>query len=135
MVPQDIEKCSFAKIEKQFILYYLERNQVRLASLVPRMLNHCTPKQLLYRKLTKRKRPAHKPRLRLKNTFKKTPDEQGFDTKTWKSLTSNRIKWRGWSQKTSGQQKKRQENGSKRLLLQQSLKSFIRPVSPHSTIA
>ena len=132
MVPQDIEKSSFAKIEKQFISYYLERNQVRLASLVSRMLNHCTPKQLLYRELTKKKRPAHKPRLRFKNTFKKTPDEQGFDTKTWKSLTSNRIKWRGWSQKTSRQQKKRDKKMDQKDYYSNTLQNLLSVQSHHT---
>ena len=78
-------KIILQRTKMQTISYYLERNQVRWADHVSRMPDHRAPKQLLYGEVSKRKRPAHKPRLRFEDIFKMTPNKQCFDTKTWKS--------------------------------------------------
>ena len=90
----------------QAILYYLERNQVRWAGHVSKKPDYHAPKHLTYGELTRGRRPAHKPSLQFKDILKKTPDKQGFDTKTWKSSASDKNKWRGPVEKTQATEKK-----------------------------
>ena len=60
-------------------------------------------------------------------TFKKTPDKQGFDTKTWKSsLEQKQMAWAG-RKKLSNNRKEEAERPN-RMTSENSSTSFIRPV-------
>ena len=76
------KKVVLQRTKMQAISYYLERNQVKWVDHVSRNFDSRAPKQLLYGELTGGKRPAHEPKLQLKDTLKETLDKQGFDTKT-----------------------------------------------------
>ena len=72
----------------------LIRNNLRWTGHLLRMPTDRLPRQVLYSQLPDGQRPHGRPRLRYKDTFKRTLKNRGIDTNSWKSLALQRDVWR-----------------------------------------
>ena len=84
-----LERASSTGTEQRLIL-----NQMRWAGHVVRMGNGRFSKQLFCCKLTRGKRPQHKPTKRFKDVLKSNLKELKIDVDDWEALTKNRASWR-----------------------------------------
>ncbi|KAL8563752.1 hypothetical protein ACOMHN_058268 [Nucella lapillus] len=72
----------------------LTQSQLRWSGHLVRMLDSRLPKQLCYGELTGGHRPRGRPKLRYKDTLKKSLQKCDIDEKRWEFLATNRSEWR-----------------------------------------
>ncbi|KAL8612753.1 hypothetical protein ACOMHN_033752 [Nucella lapillus] len=72
----------------------LTQSQLRWSGHLVRMQDSRLPKQLFYGELTGGHRPRGRPKLRYKDTLKKSLQKCDIDEKRWEFLATNRSEWR-----------------------------------------
>ena len=72
----------------------LTQSQLRWSGHLVRMQNNRLPKQLFYGELTEGHRPRGRPKLRYKDTLKKSLQKCDIDQDQWEIMATNRSEWR-----------------------------------------